>query len=141
MAGGLPMGVVLMTQAVADAMQPGDHGTTFGGGPLVASVALHVFERLSDPALLRHVTEDGAWLGQALHALNERSPKIRAVRGVGYIWGIDVTDAAKDVVARALEAGLLVCSAGEHTIRLLPPLVMQRADLERGVKLLEQAIG
>jgi predicted acetylornithine/succinylornithine family transaminase len=141
MAGGLPMGAVLMTQAVADAMQPGDHGTTFGGGPYVASVALHVFDRLNNAALLRHVTEDGAWLGQALHALNERSPKIRAVRGVGYIWGIDVTDAAKDVVARALDAGLLVCSAGEHTIRLLPPLVMQRADLERGVKLLEQAIG
>lgn len=141
MAGGLPMGAVLMTQAVADAMQPGDHGTTFGGGPYVASVALHVFDRLNNPALLQHVTDNGAWLGQALRALNDRSPKIRAVRGVGYIWGIDVTDAAKDVVARAAEAGLLVCSAGEHTIRLLPPLVMQRADLERGVKRLEQAIG
>ncbi|MHB1097409.1 MAG: aspartate aminotransferase family protein [Gemmatimonadaceae bacterium] len=141
MAGGLPMGAVLMTQAVADAMQPGDHGTTFGGGPFVAGVALHVFERLHDPAMLRHVSENGAWLGSALRAMAERSMKIRAVRGIGYIWGIDVTDAAKDVVARALELGLLVCSAGEHTIRLLPPLVMQRADLERGVRLLEQAIG
>jgi len=141
MAGGLPMGAVLMTQAVADAMQPGDHGTTFGGGPFVAGVALHVFDRLHDPALLRHVSEQGAWLGSALHALADRSLKIRAVRGIGFIWGIDVTDAAKDVVARALDLGLLVCSAGEHTIRLLPPLVMQRADLERGVRLLEQAIG
>jgi predicted acetylornithine/succinylornithine family transaminase len=140
MAGGLPMGAILMTQAVADAMQPGDHGTTFGGGPFVASVALHVFDRLHDPAMLRHVTENGAWLGGALRALAERSPKVRSVRGVGYMWGIDVTDAAKDVVARALALGLLVCSAGEHTIRLLPPLVMQRADLERGVRLLEQAI-
>jgi len=141
MAGGLPMGAVLMTQAVADAMQPGDHGTTFGGGPFVAGVALHVFDRLHDPALLRHVSEQGAWLGSALHALADRSLKIRAVRGIGFIWGIDVTDAAKDVVARALDLGLLICSAGEHTIRLLPPLVMQRADLERGVRLLEQAIG
>jgi len=141
MAGGLPMGAVLMTQAVADAMQPGDHGTTFGGGPFVASVALHVFDRLSDPALLQHVTENGAWLGAALRQMAERSPKIRAVRGLGYMWGIDVTEAAKDIVARAMDAGLLVCSAGEHTVRLLPPLVMSRADLERGVQKLAQAIG
>lgn len=141
MAGGLPMGAVLMTQAVADAMQPGDHGTTFGGGPFVAEVALHVFDRLHDPAMLRHVSENGAWLGTTLRALAERSMKVRAVRGIGYMWGIDVTDAAKDVVARALDLGLLICSAGEHTIRLLPPLVMQRAELERGVRLLEQAIG
>jgi len=141
MAGGLPMGAVLMTQAVADAMQPGDHGTTFGGGPFVAGVPLHVFERLHDPVMLRHVSENGVWLGNALRALAERSMKIRAVRGIGYMWGIDVTDAAKDVVARALGLGLLTCSAGEHTVRLLPPLVMQRADLERGLRLLERAIG
>lgn len=141
MAGGLPMGAILMTQAVADAMQPGDHGTTFGGGPFVASVALHVFDRLHDPAMLRHVSENGTWLGDALRALAERSRKVRAIRGIGYMWGLDVTDAAKDVVARSLDLGLLVCSAGEHTVRLLPPLVMQRADLERGVRLLEQAIG
>jgi acetylornithine/N-succinyldiaminopimelate aminotransferase len=141
MAGGLPMGAILMTQAVADAMQPGDHGTTFGGGPLVASVALHVFDRLNDPQMLAHVTAHGAWLGTALHALAARSKKVRAVRGLGYMWGLDVTEAAKDVVARALDLGLLICSAGEHTLRLLPPLVATRADLERGVRLLEQAIG
>lgn len=141
LAGGLPMGAVLMTQAVADAMQPGDHGTTFGGGPFIASVALHVFDRLHDPAMLRHVTENGAWLGDALRAMARTSPKIRAVRGIGFMWGIDVTDPAKDVIGRALELGLLVCSAGEHTLRLLPPLVMTRADLERGVKLFAQAIG
>jgi predicted acetylornithine/succinylornithine family transaminase len=141
MAGGLPMGAVLMTQAVADAMSAGDHGTTFGGGPFVASVALHVFDRLHDPKMLQHVTDDGAWLGEQLHALAARSMKVRAVRGVGYMWGLDVTDAAKDVVARALDLGLLICSAGEHTLRLLPPLVATRADLARGVQLLEQAIG
>ena len=141
MAGGLPMGAILMTRAVADAMQPGDHGTTFGGGPFVASVGLHVFDRLNDPKMLAHVTENGAWLGASLHALAARTMKVRAVRGVGYMWGLDVTEAAKDVVARALDLGLLICSAGEHTLRLLPPLVATRADLARGVQLLEQAIG
>lgn len=141
MAGGLPMGAILATKAVADAMQPGDHGTTFGGGPFLSHVALHVFERLSDPALLAHVKSNGAWMRQALQHLVDRSANVRAVRGVGYMWGIDVVDPAKEIVARALDAGLLICSAGEHTLRLLPPLVMTRADLERGLGVLSSVIG
>ena len=141
MAGGLPMGAILATKAVADTMQPGDHGTTFGGGPFLSHVALHVFDRLSAPAMLAHVKSNGAWLRKALQKIADRSAKVRAVRGVGYMWGIDIVDPAKDVVTRALDAGLLICSAGEHTLRLLPPLVMSRKDLERGLGILETAIG
>jgi acetylornithine/succinyldiaminopimelate/putrescine aminotransferase len=141
MANGLPMGAVLLTKQVAEVMQPGDHGTTFGGGPLVAHVAGHVFDRLTDPAMLAHVRTEGAWLGTQLDALRRRSPKVRAVRGRGFMWGVDVTDPAKDVVARALEAGLLIVPAGDHTLRLLPPLVMQREDLAIGLEKLESAIG
>ncbi|MDH5234640.1 MAG: acetylornithine transaminase [Gemmatimonadota bacterium] len=141
MAGGLPMGAVLMTQRVADAMQPGDHGTTFGGGPLVAHVANHVFDRLHDPKLLAHVAKEGKWLGEQLLKVKQRSPKVRAVRGRGFMWGVDVTDLAKDVVARAMEQGLLLVSAGDHTLRLLPPLVMTRADLKVGIEKIEAAIG
>ena len=141
MANGLPMGAVLLTQQVADALQPGDHGTTFGGGPLVAHVANHVFDRLHDPAMLAHVVREGAWLGEQLDGIRSRSPKVRAVRGRGFMWGIDVTDPAKDVVARAMDAGLLLVAAGDHTIRLLPPLVMSRADLGLGLQKLEAAIG
>ena len=141
MAGGLPMGAILATAEVAAQMQPGDHGTTFGGGPFVSSAALHVLDRLSDATLLSHVRENGAWLRRSLGAMAAKSAKIRAVRGMGYMWGIDVTDPAKEVVARALDLGLLICSAGEHTLRLLPPLVMTRGDLERGVSLLAKAVG
>jgi acetylornithine/N-succinyldiaminopimelate aminotransferase len=141
MAGGLPMGAILATKEAADPMQPGDHGTTFGGGPFLSHVALHVFDRLSDPVMLAHVKTNGAWMRQALQKIADRSAKVRAVRGIGYMWGIDIVDPAKDVVARALDAGLLVCSAGEHTLRLLPPLVMTRADLERGLGILATAIG
>jgi predicted acetylornithine/succinylornithine family transaminase len=141
MAGGLPMGAVLLTQAVADATQPGDHGTTFGGGPLVAHVANHVFDRLHDPAMLAHVRQQGEWLGDQLLALHARSSKVRAVRGRGLMWGVDVTDPAKDVVARALGQGLILVGAGDHTLRLLPPLVITRADLAEGLQLLEAAIG
>lgn len=141
MANGLPMGAVLLTQRVGDAMQPGDHGTTFGGGPLIAHVANHVFDRVSDPKMLAHVAKEGKWFGEQLLAIKKRSPKVRAVRGRGFMWGIDVTDPAKDVVARALDQGLMIVSAGDHTLRLLPPLVMTRADLKLGVEKLEAAIG
>jgi len=141
MAAGLPMGAVLITQRVADAIQPGDHGTTFGGGPFVAHVAEHVFERLRDPALLEHVRREGEWVGDQLASLSVRSPKVRAVRGRGLMWGVDVTDPAGEVVKRALEQGLILVSAGEHTLRLLPPLVITRTDLAEGVGKLEAAIG
>ena len=140
LAGGLPMGAVLLTSEIAAAIRPGDHGTTFGGGPFVASVALHVLERLGDPTLLAHVAETGAWLGEQLEALAARSGRVRAVRGTGFMWGIDVMQPAAETVAKALEAGLLVCSAGDFTVRLLPPLVATRAELAEGLALLEAAL-
>jgi predicted acetylornithine/succinylornithine family transaminase len=136
-AAGLPMGAILATEEIASAMQPGDHGTTFGGGPFVASVALHVFDRLSDPGLLTHVRELGAWFADQLQGLATRTGKVRAVRGAGLMWGFDVTEPAAEVITRSREAGLLLVSAGEHTIRLLPPLVITRDDLARGLSILE----
>jgi acetylornithine/N-succinyldiaminopimelate aminotransferase len=139
-AAGLPMGAVLLNADIARTIQAGDHGTTFGGGPFVASVAEYVLERLSDPSLLAAVRENGAWLGAQLRALATRTNHIRAVRGVGYMWGVDVTGAASQVIADALAAGLLVCSAGEHTLRILPPLVASRDDLAQGLSILERVL-
>ena len=140
LAGGLPMGAVLLNEQIAGAVKPGDHATTFGGGPLVASAALHVLERVSDPALLAGVRERGAWLGNELHGIGSRTGRVRAVRGTGYMWGVDVTRPAADVVTEALEEGLLVCSAGEHTVRLLPPLVATREELAQGLETLERIL-
>ena len=140
LAGGLPMAAVLMTEAIAETIKPGDHGTTFGGGPFIASVANYVLERVSDPALLRQITENGAWLGRELNELAHRTGRIRAVRGIGYMWGIDVMGTAAHVVAEAFNAGLLTCSAGEYTVRLLPPLVMSRDELSLGLGILEEVL-
>jgi len=139
-AGGLPMGVTLVNSEIAAAMQPGDHGTTFGGGPFVARVAEYVLERLSEPSLLASVRDNGAWFGGQLRELARRTGRIRGVRGVGYMWGIDVMGTAAHVVSEAQAAGLLVCSAGEYTVRLLPPLVATRDDLAQGLALLEQVL-
>ncbi|MBW8771127.1 MAG: acetylornithine transaminase [Gemmatimonadetes bacterium] len=140
LAGGLPMGAVLMTAPIASAMQYGDHGTTFGGGPFVASVALHVLDRLSDPALLAHVRETGAWFGHELGEIAHRTSRIRQVRGTGFIWGLDVMGTAAHVVSEAQANGLLVLTAGEYTVRLLPPLVATKEELARGLQILEEVL-
>ena len=140
-AGGLPMGATLVTAEIAQTIKPGDHGATFGGGPLVAAVANHVVRRLAEPELLRTVKENGEWLGERLTSIARKSPRVRAVRGIGYMWGIDVVEPASDVVQRGWDAGLLIITAGDHTLRLLPPLVIDRSDLERGIAILESVLG
>ena len=140
-AGGLPMGAILMTEEIAAAIQPGDHGTTFGGGPFVASVARHVLDRVSNPKLLESVRSNGEWLGESLRDMTNRTARIREVRGTGFIWGIDVHEPASEVIPRAREEGLLLVGAGDYTLRILPPLVASRADLTEGLTRLERSLG
>jgi predicted acetylornithine/succinylornithine family transaminase len=140
LAGGLPMGAVLVSEEIAATIQPGDHGTTFGGGPLVSAVAAHVLERLSDPALLEFVRKNGAWLGEQLDGIARRSGKVRAIRGIGFIWGLDVLEPAGDIVKRGWDEGILTLTAGEHTLRILPPLIMDRDELARGLAMIEKII-
>jgi acetylornithine/N-succinyldiaminopimelate aminotransferase len=140
LAGGLPMGATLVSGEIAATIKAGDHGTTFGGGPFVASVANYVVDRLSDPELLRKVRENGAWLGDTLRTIARRSGRVRAVRGMGYMWGLDVVERAADVVERGWAEGLLMITAGDHTVRLLPPLVMTQKDLEKGMARLERSL-
>ena len=140
LAGGLPMGAILVTDDVAKTIQPGDHGTTFGGGPLLAHVAHHVVQRLADPNLLTHVTETGAWLGQQFQAIADRTGTIRAIRGKGLMWGVDVHEPAAAIIGRAFTLGLLLVGAGDHTLRFLPPLTITRDELSAGLTILEQAL-
>lgn len=141
LAGGLPMGAILVNQEIAETIKPGDHGTTFGGGPLVAAVANHVVRRIAEPAFLQTIRENGEWMSERLSSIARKSDRVRAVRGMGYMWGVDVVDPASEVVQRGWDEGLLVITAGDHTLRLLPPLVIERNDLERGLSILERIIG
>jgi predicted acetylornithine/succinylornithine family transaminase len=140
LAGGLPMGAVLLTDRVAAALKPGDHGTTFGGGPLVASAALAVLQRIADPAFLENVRARGEQIANTTRAW-ANDGLIRQARGAGLMWGLELEDAVAPVVARALDAGLLVLTAGDRVIRLLPPLVISAAELQEGLELLHEVIG
>lgn len=156
LAGGLPMGATLVTAEVAAAIQPGDHGSTFGGGPLVASVALAVCRHIAQPEFLAGVRERSALIEARLDRWLDEG-RVADARGAGLIRGVQLADAAPSdvvpirpaaapapaaaVVARALEAGLLVCGAGPDVVRLLPPLTIDRDELLTGLDLLEESLG
>ncbi len=133
LAGGLPTGAVLMTQAVADAMVPGDHGSTFAAGPLVCQVAQVVFRRVSQPEFLAEVRAKGEYLAARLDQCIRPHRLVRGVRGRGLMWGIECTVEATVVVNAAYRRDLLVCAAGTHVVRLLPPLIITRAEIDEMV--------
>lgn len=137
LAGGFPMGAVLLTEEVASAIAPGEHGTTFGGGPVVSSVALAVVETLSRPEFLAEVERKGARLQGLLEAMAERHHgRVREIRGRGLMWGVELEGEAAPVVERARGSGLLLVGAGPRVIRILPPLTVSEDELARGVALL-----
>lgn len=140
LAGGLPMGAVLLNDRVAAALAPGDHATTFGGGPFVASVALEVLRTVGDAGFLADVRAQGAWLGDRLTKMATTRPRIRAVRGKGLMWGIELAEPATPFVAAAREQRLLILTAGPNVIRIVPPLTISRAELERGVAVLAELL-
>jgi predicted acetylornithine/succinylornithine family transaminase len=138
--GGLPMGAILVNDAIASALAPGDHATTFGGGPFVATVALDVLRTISDPDFLAAVRAKGEWLGARLNRLAARTGRVRDVRGRGLMWGLELNEVAAPVVAAARERHLLVLTAGPTVIRIVPPLTIRREELERGVTILEELL-
>ena len=140
LAGGLPMGAVIAVERVAQAMKPGDHGTTFGGGPLVASAALAVTRAISEPAFLAQVERVATHLEEGLESLRARVDGVKEVRGLGLMQGLVLDRPAAPVVSKARDLGLLVVSAGADVVRLVPPLVITEAEVDRGLAILEQAL-
>ena len=136
--GGLPIGACLASAEAGEVLGPGDHGSTFAGGPLAATAALAVLDIVDDPALLRGVRELGATLREGLLGL----PGVREVRGRGLMVGVGLEggiDAAA-VGADLLERGLIVNVPEPGTIRLLPPLVVDAEQIERAVALIGQSL-
>ena len=138
--GGLPIGAILVTDAVAAHIHPGDHGSTFAGGPLVCAVALAVFQRLSDPQFLEHVRDVGDHLERRLLELQQAAPQIQEIRGRGLMRGVRVTGSAAAVKEVAQEAGLLIVTAGDDVIRLVPPLIIERPQVDEAIGILRHAL-
>ena len=138
---GLPVGAFLACGKAASAMIPGDHGTTYGGNPLVgagAEAVLDIFERRH---IVEHVREMGAYLWEKLEELMASSETVCGHRGMGLIQGLEFTVPAGPIVSKALlEEKLVLISAGEKVIRFVPPLVIEKADVDEMVKRLGRVL-
>ena len=137
-AGGLPMSGILANEKCRDVLGPGTHATTFGGNPVCAAAGLVVQETLSD-AFLEEVKAKGAYLREGIEALN--LPCFGKTRGLGLMIGIEVREgwSNKDIAARLIDQGLLVLTAGPG-MRLLPPLVITKEEMDQGLAIMKQAL-
>jgi len=138
--GGVPIGAALMTEKVAAAIQPGDHGSTYGGNPLACRAALVFIDQLVEGGVMQNVVRAGAHLEAGLRAMATRQPAITDVRGAGLMWGVDLDRPAAPVVQAALERKLLVNRTSDTVIRLLPPFVITEREIDEALPLLEAAI-
>jgi len=131
--GGYPIGAILAAPR-ADVFEPGDHGSTFGGGPLASAVALAVMRTVENDGLVAHAADIGDYLTESLSALAERGAPIASVRGRGLMVGIGLSrDVAPAVAAAALDAGLIVNAVGTRTLRLVPPLIITSDEVDESM--------
>jgi predicted acetylornithine/succinylornithine family transaminase len=136
--GGFPIGACVTTPAAADVLEPGDHGSTFAGGPVATAAALAVLDLVDDPTLLRRVRELGAYMCEKLNALDD----VRETRGRGLMVGVGLEQGidAAAVGADLLERGLVVNVPRPDTLRLLPPLVIDSDHVDRAVGLIGESL-
>jgi len=136
--GGFPVGAVLATEKVGAVMTPGTHGTTFGGNPLAMAAANAVLDVLLEPGFLDGVDRLARGFRARLESLVKKHPKVFAdARGTGFLLGMKCVVPAGDMQTKLREAGLLTVAAGENVIRLLPPLIVQQAELDAALQIVD----
>jgi acetylornithine/N-succinyldiaminopimelate aminotransferase len=143
LAGGLPLGAMLCTGAVASAMQPGLHGTTFGGGPLACAVAIAVIDTIEQENLLAHITEVGDYFHRQLDGLAAKYPQlVLEARGLGLMLALELrsADTAKSVAAAMLGRRFLINRTSETVLRFLPPYILATSHVDLAIAALDEIL-
>ena len=140
-ANGVPMGAIVAKTEVADCFQPGDHASTFGGTPIATAAGFAACSILLDDDFLAGVRETGEYFRAQLRELGEKHPgMIKEVRGMGLMIGCELAGSSKAAAAELLKQGVLINSIGEHVLRLVPPLVISKAEIDEFIPQLEAAL-
>ena len=135
---GMPIGAMLAKDFVANAFEPGNHASTFGGNPVACAVANALLKEFDEKNILSNVNEVGTYLIEQLKTIN--SQKIKEVRGLGLMVGIELDTEVKDIVLKCMEKGLLVINAGAKVIRFVPPLIITKADVDKAIEIIKEVI-
>jgi acetylornithine/N-succinyldiaminopimelate aminotransferase len=141
LAGGLPLSAALLPRKVHDVIHQGDHGTTFGGGPVTTAVALKVWQTVARPDFISQVAAKGAFLHQGLERLAARHAGIGQLRGRGLLQGFEWNGGeVKDLLARLSARGLLALRSGTNVVRIAPPLVIDEKGIQKGIDIIEEVL-
>jgi predicted acetylornithine/succinylornithine family transaminase len=140
LAAGLPLGAFIAKEEFATAIAPGQHGTTFGGGPLACRVALEFFSIIEDEKLLENVQKVGAYLRQELKLIADKSPAAKEVRGRGLIQGISLEIPARPIVDEGLAEGVLFNATHDTVVRFLPPFLLEEKHVDKGMRVLKKLL-
>ena len=132
--GGLPIGAILCNEKLSNTFTPGDHGSTFGGNPVVCAGTLAVLDQICNDELLSSVQAKGKFIRQTL--TKSKLPLVKNIRGLGLMIGIEVSCPPDEIQKKALEKGLLILTAGKNVVRLLPPLTISEIEIKKGLAIL-----
>ena len=138
LANGLPAGALLGKSSLASALGPGSHGSTFGGNKLAMAAALETLQIMKETGFMEEVRSKSAILLEQLQFAFQVHPKISAVRGLGMMIGIETSASLSKIVEAARQKGLIILTAGENVIRLLPPLTINREEIQQGIAILKE---
>ena len=138
LANGLPSGALLGKSSLAPAFGPGSHGSTFGGNKLAMAAALETLHIMKEAGFMEEVRSKSAILLEQLQFAFQDHPKISAVRGLGMMIGIETSASLSKIVEAARQKGLIILTAGENVIRLLPPLTISREEIQQGITVLKE---
>ena len=138
LANGLPSGALLGKSSLAPAFGPGSHGSTFGGNKLAMAAALETLHIMKEAGFLEEVRSKSAILMEQLQLAFQNHPKISSVRGLGMMIGIETSASLSRLVEAARQKGLIILTAGENVIRLLPPLTISKEEIQQGIAILKE---
>lgn len=137
---GVPVGAFVTAEKVSDVLEPGDHGTTYGGNPFATAAVSAVYDLYEELHIVDHVKEVGAYLYERLEEMKEKQECVVDHRGVGLMQGLEFSVPVSPIVRKALEHGLVIISAGANVIRFVPPLIIEKEDVDEMIRILSDVI-